>query len=129
MAATKLTQVEWDIMEAVWDLGGRPSVRDVLEHLYPNGEKAYTTVQTIMNNLVKKELLSPQKIGLVNFYAPTKTRAHMVAQETSSLVSRIFHGSVPALANFLIDSDSLTLDEISKIKKAISQKEKDLKGK
>lgn len=129
MAENKLTQVEWEIMEAVWDLGGSPSVRDVLEYNYPNGEKAYTTVQTIMNNLVKKELLVPKKIGLVNFYAPTKTRVEMVERETSSLVSRIFHGSVPALANFLIDSDSLTLDEIAKIKKAISQKEKDLKGK
>jgi predicted transcriptional regulator len=129
MASAKLTHVEWEIMEAVWELGGAPSVRDVLEHKYPDGEKAYTTVQTIMNNLVKKELLAPQKIGLVNFYAPTQTRVQMVEQETSSLVSRIFHGSVPALANFLIDSNSLTLDEIGKIKKAISQKEKDLKGK
>jgi len=129
MIEAKMTQVEWEIMEAVWDLGGAPSVRDVLEHQYPNGEKAYTTVQTIMNNLVKKELLVPKKIGLVNFYAPTKTRVQMVEHETSNLVSRIFHGSIPALANFLIDSDSLTLDEIEKIKQAISQKEKDLNGK
>ncbi len=129
MPPQKLTPVEWEIMEGVWDLGEAPSVRDVLEHLYPDGEKAYTTVQTIMNNLVKKELLVPKKIGLVNFYAPTKSRVQMVEQETSSLISRIFHGSVPALANFLIDSDDLTLDEIEKIKKAISQKERDLKGK
>ncbi len=129
MSIAKLTQVEWEIMEAIWDSGGSPSVREVLDQLYQNGEKAYTTVQTIMNNLVKKELLVAKKIGLVNFYAPTKTRVEMVERETSNLISRIFHGSVPALANFLIDSDSLTLEEIAKIKKAISQKEKDLKGK
>ncbi len=126
--STKLTAVEWELMEAIWELGGTPSVRDVLEFQHPNGEKAYTTVQTIMNNLVKKGVLSAEKIGLVNFYAPTKTRVQMVEQETSSLVSRIFNGSVPALANFLIDSQSLTLDEIENIKKAIDQKERDLKG-
>ena len=125
----KPTAVEWELMEAIWELGGAPSVREVLEFQYPNGEKAYTTVQTIMNNLVKKGVLSAKKIGLVNFYAPTKTRVQMVEQETSSLVARIFHGSVPAFANFLIDSGSLTLDEIEHIKKALDQREKDLRGK
>ncbi|MFH1755379.1 MAG: hypothetical protein ABIA59_06710 [Candidatus Latescibacterota bacterium] len=33
----KLTPVEWEIMEAVWQLGGGPAVRDVLEHAYPHG--------------------------------------------------------------------------------------------
>ena len=28
----KLTPAEWEIMEAVWELGGSPSVRDVLDH-------------------------------------------------------------------------------------------------
>ena len=125
----KLTPVEWEILDKIWELRGAPSIRDVWEKCYPNGEKAYTTVQTIMNNLVKKEFLAPKEIGLVNFYAPTQTRVTMVEQETSNLVSRIFNGSVPALANFLIDSDTLTLDEIEKIKKAIDDKEKDLKRK
>ena len=72
----KPTAVEWELMEAIWELGGAPSVREVLEFQYPNGEKAYTTVQTIMNNLVKKGVLSAKKIGLVNFYAPGKPCAN-----------------------------------------------------
>ena len=47
----KLTPVEWEIMEAIWEIGGSPTVRDVLEHAYPQGEKAYTTIQTIMLKL------------------------------------------------------------------------------
>ena len=53
----KLTPVEWEIMEAIWDLSGSPSVREVLESKFKNGEKAYTTIQTIMNNLVAKSHL------------------------------------------------------------------------
>ncbi len=123
----KLTPVEWEIMEAVWNMQNPPSVRDVLEKLYPNGEKAYTTVQTIMNTLVKKGMLDTEKIGLVNFYKPVESRKDMVKSEISSVASRIFKGSVPAMANYLIDSQELSMDEIQKIKALLREKEKNLK--
>jgi len=124
----KITPVEWEIMEAIWILGESPSVRDVLEHAYPNGEKAYTTVQTIMNNLEGKGLLTRQKIGLVNFYTPTKSRDEMVQEETTRLVSKVFKGSYHALANYLVNSESLTPDEIQTVKNLIQEKEEKLRG-
>ena len=123
-----LGAVEWEIMETIWKLGGSPSVRDVLEEAYPNGEKAYTTVQTFMNNLVGKELLTREKIGLVFFYTPTRSRDDMVTEETAHLVTKLFKGSFPALANYLINLDLLTLEEIERIKKLIKEKEKKLRG-
>jgi predicted transcriptional regulator len=124
----KLTPVEWEIMETIWELGGSPSVRDVLDLAFPKGEKAYTTVQTIMNTLERKGLLIREKIGLVNFYTPSRSREELVHSEMSRLLNRIFHGSAPALANFLINSEKLTLDEIHEIKRLLDQKEEDLKG-
>jgi len=124
----KLTPAEWEIMEAVWDLEGSPSVRDVLNKAYPNGEKAYTTVQTVMNTIEKKGLLKREKIGLVNFYTPTRSRRDMVKKELSTLVSRIFNGSVPAMANFLLNSENLNREEIESIKALLASKEKELKG-
>ena len=123
----KLTPAEWEIMDVIWQTGASPSVRDVLEHAYPEGEKAYTTVQTIMNTLVKKGLLKTKKIGLVNFYTPVKTRNEIVKGEMNSMVSRVFHGSVPALANYLIDSEDLSLEEIQKIKELLDKREQQLK--
>ncbi len=125
----KLTPVEWEIMDAIWKIGKSPSVRDVVDHAFPNGEKAYTTVQTIVKTLEKKGFLTSKKIGLVNFYTPTKSRDEMVQAETNNLVSRIFQGSVPALANFLIDSQDLSLKEISEIKRLLDEKENELKNK
>jgi len=125
----KLTPAEWEIMETIWQLGGAPSVRDVLEKAFPEGEKAYTTVQTIMNILDKKGLLKRKKQGLVNFYKPTKSRDQMVKVEMSQLVSRMFKGSIPAFANYLINSEDLTLTEIEKIKHLLDEKEAELKGK
>ncbi|MDZ7394175.1 MAG: BlaI/MecI/CopY family transcriptional regulator [candidate division KSB1 bacterium] len=122
----RLTEAEWEVMEAIWALGGAPSVRDVLEYAYPGGEKAYTTVQTIMNNLVAKGFLRQKKVGLVNFYRPTISRNKAIERETSHLVTKVFRGSFGALAHFLINSDSLNAQEIATIRQLIAEKEREL---
>jgi BlaI family penicillinase repressor len=122
----KLTPAEWEIMEAVWSLGGETSVRDVVDHAYPGGEKAYTTVQTIMNTLTRKRLLRRRKVGLVNFYQPTCTRAQMARAETDALVQRIFGGSVPALANTLLSRADLDQEELAQIRRLLEEREREL---
>jgi BlaI family transcriptional regulator, penicillinase repressor len=125
----KLTPVEWEIIDKIWELGGSPSIREIWEKCFPNGEKAYTTVQTIMNTLEKKGILERKKIGLVNFYKPLKSREEAVKSEMTGVVARIFNGSVPALANYLINSENLSLKEIEKIKKLLNEKEEKLRSK
>jgi BlaI family penicillinase repressor len=126
---TKLTVVEWEIMESIWKLGKQTTARDVVNHAFPNGEKAYTTVQTILNTLHNKGMLKREKIGMVNFYTPAKSRQRMIKDELSLFVSRAFHGSVPALANFLIDSNNLGQEEIQAIKELLDKKAKELGSK
>ena len=123
----RLTPAEWEIMEAVWELGDSPSVRDVLESAYPGGEKAYTTVQTVMNTLVRKGALKRKKVGLVNFYTPTRARDALVKAEITALLKRMFGGSIPAVANSLLSLDSLGLGEIEEIKKLLEKRELELK--
>jgi len=119
--------LEWEIMNVIWDSGKNPSVREVLEAAYPNGEKAYTTVQTVMNNLESKGFLTKEKIGLVNFYKPLKKRKDLLKKETSKFVENVFGGSFQALASYIVASDSLSNEEIADLKKLISELEE--KGK
>ena len=123
----RLTPTEWELMETIWSLGSAVSVRDVLERAYPRGEKAYTTVQTTMNILEKKGLLRRRKTGLVNFYTPTRSREEMVRAEVSSLIARVFAGSIPAVASSLLSLDSLSLEEIAQIRKLLRKKERELR--
>ena len=125
---SRLTPAEWEIMQAVWAFEKAVTVRDVLEHLYPSGEKAYTTVQTVMNTLVTKELLSRDKIGMVGFYTPTNSREKTTLEETSRLVTKVFGGSIPAVASSLMSLDDLDLDDIAEIKRLIRRREEELKG-
>ena len=120
---SRLSELEWEVMDVIWKLGGKPSVRDVLSRAYPNGEKAYTTVQTVMNNLERKGYLFKEKENLVNHYYPAKKRPDTIQRETVRFVSRVFGGSFHALANFLIDSDSLSDEEIIELRKLLEEKE------
>ncbi|MGD9487232.1 MAG: BlaI/MecI/CopY family transcriptional regulator [Calditrichaceae bacterium] len=117
-----LTPLEWEIMDIIWELKKSLSVREVLETAYPDGNKAYTTVQTVMNNLEAKGFLKKEKIGLVNFYKPLIFHKDMLRKETSQFVKRVFGGSFPGLVNYLIDSKALTEEEINDLKKLIAEK-------
>ncbi len=125
----KLTSVEWEIMEIIWELSKEVTAREVVKKAYPNGEKAYTTVQTIMNNLHKKGLLQRQKIGMVNFYSPTATRKSMEKSEFSFFLSKVFDGSIQTFTNFLINSEKLELEDIKLLKALLDKKEKELRNK
>ncbi len=124
----KLTPAEWEIMQAVWGLEGSTTVREVLDRAFPAGEKAYTTVQTVMNTLLKKGLLQRRKRGAINFYAPTRSRAEVTRAEMDSLLGRVFGGSIPALASSLMSLEDLSLDEIAQIRALLRVKERQLKG-
>lgn len=124
----KLAEAEWEIMSQIWELNKPVSVRDIHSQLYPNGEKAYTTVQTIMNILHKKGFLRRDKVGLVNFYFPTISQTEFAKSETSTFVSRFFSGSFGALANFLINSGKLSEDELRELKEMIEAKQSKSEG-
>jgi predicted transcriptional regulator len=125
----KLTPAEWQIMNTIWELDKECTVRNVLEYLHPNGEKAYTTIQAFMNILEKKFVLKRRKIGMVNFYTPLRSRDEVVTAEMSSVLSKIFDGSVTALANSFISMEAVNLEEIERIKQILKKKEKELRSK
>ena len=125
MAAKKrLSEAEWEVMDGVWHLDGQVTVRNVVDYLYPNGEKAYTTVQTIMNILFEKGVLNRQKIGPVNVYKSALSRENAAQDETRTLVSRMFEGSFGALATYLVDSGELSRKELDELRALIEAREK-----
>ncbi len=125
MAAKKrLAEAEWEVMDGIWHLDHQVTVRDVVDYLYPNGEKAYTTVQTIMNILFEKGVLNRQKIGPVNVYKPALSREDAAQDETRTLVSRMFEGSFGALATYLVDSGELSQKELDELRALIEARER-----
>ncbi len=117
----ELSAAEWEIMQVIWYNNKPLVVRDVLERAYPNAEKAYTTVQTLMNILVDKGFLRRKKVGMVNFYSVAVSRENVLRKSLSTLASRMFQGSFGAMASFLVSSAPLRPEEIQALKKLLDE--------
>ena len=66
---TGIGSLEADILAVVWEQD-RTTVREVYETLRERRQIAYTTVMTVMNNLVKKHLLDQDKSNIAYVYTP-----------------------------------------------------------
>ena len=117
-----ILDIEWQIMGVLWKKGVL-SIKEVWQQLCPNGEKAYTTVQTYMDRMTEKKLLHKEKIGLVNFYRPLIDEKSLIKQATDKFVFNTFKGSFGSMAAFLVDSYNLSGEDLEKIKNLIEKKE------
>ncbi|MCP3423912.1 BlaI/MecI/CopY family transcriptional regulator [Nocardioides pinisoli] len=87
---SRMGELEQAVLEALWDLdasrcgadvpdGHGASGREVHERLVGR-DLAYTTVMTVLDRLVRKDLVVRQRDGRAFRYAPRLTRAAMTAE-------------------------------------------------
>jgi predicted transcriptional regulator len=98
---TGIGSLEADILAIVWELK-RTTVRDVYETLRERRQIAYTTVMTVMNNLVKKHLLTQDKANIAYVYTPAipgREVAHIVLD---SVVDRLLRGQNNVAVSYLL---------------------------
>ena len=74
-------ELEQAVLEALWDLdaGSGASGRQVHERL-AGRDLAYTTVMTVLDRLVGKDVVVREREGRAFRYAPRRTRAEMIAE-------------------------------------------------
>lgn len=73
-------ELEAAVMDELWGSDESMRVREVLERLNVSRSLAYTSVQTVMDNLARKGWLQRTPDGRANRYSPTATRDEYVAQ-------------------------------------------------
>lgn len=112
---------EWELMHVIWQAGQPMTVRQVLDQAYPRGEKAYTTVQTLMNIMVDKGFLTRRKEGRVNVYAAVTDQEEVLRGSLAGIAQRMFQGSFGAMASFLVHSVPLTPEELAELKKTLDE--------
>src|SRR5215472_16161704 len=92
----QLTPLELQIMNVLWDLG--PSNVQAVQEALPGPTKlAYTTVQTMLNVLHRKNRVKRSLRGRAYVYQPLLTRERAASQAISDMVDRLFGGSVESL--------------------------------
>ena len=67
------------IMDRLWTRGEPTTVREIHTDLSEHREIAYTTVFTVMDNLLKKNWLRREPAGRAHRYLPVMSREHYCA--------------------------------------------------
>jgi BlaI family transcriptional regulator, penicillinase repressor len=118
MAMPKLTRLEHQIMDALWNRGPL-SVREILDAFPDKGRPAYTTVQTVVYRLEAKHAVRRvKKIGNAYVFdaAISRTAAHR--RLIDELLSFFGGRGQPVMAH-LIESGQLTLEDLDEAKRAL----------
>ena len=118
MALPKLGKLELQIMEALWTRGPC-SVREIQESFPAKKRPAYTTVQTTVYRLeVKKALRRTKKIATALIFEAAVTREAAQRRLVDELLGLFGGRSRPIMAH-LVESGTLTLDDVREAEKAL----------
>src|SRR5277367_4667499 len=112
------TPLELEIMQVLWD-GGASTVADVQGKL--PAELAYTTVQTMLNVLLRKKKVRRTPVGRAFAYQPAISREGATQTAINDLVSRMFGGSGEALLMALIDTRQVTPEQIARASRLLNK--------
>jgi predicted transcriptional regulator len=116
-----LTKLELQIMQVVWKRESS-SVTDVQAGL--EQQLAYTTVQTMLNILVRKGKLTRARHGRAFQYAAAVTEAKASSHALRDLIDRMFGGSAEDLVMSLVKSRQIDPKKLAKLSKRLKEEER-----
>jgi BlaI family transcriptional regulator, penicillinase repressor len=121
MAKAKLSKLELQILELLWDQG-KASVREILEG-FPEPRPAYTTVQTTMYRMEsKKTVRRVRKIGNAHIFEPVVARDAARRRLLDEVLS-FFGGRAQPMMAQLAEAGKLTLDDVRELERTLKRLE------
>jgi len=120
MGRATFTKPELQILEVLWTRGAS-SIREIHDALPAKGRPAFTTVQTVVYRLEKKEALRcVKRIANANIIeaAITRDEAHMTLVDE---LLGLFGGRPKPVMARLVESGQLTLEDIKEAEDALKK--------
>jgi BlaI family transcriptional regulator, penicillinase repressor len=110
-----LTDVEWAIMESVWQ--HEPcSAGTVQEALDESRGWAYSTVKTTMDRMVAKGILATHSIRNLQMFKSLISRDDAKRAELRRFLTRAFDGALTPMIQFIVEDEGLSADEIKTLR-------------
>ena len=120
MAETKLSKLEFQIMEALWSRG-ELSIREIQETFPEQRLPAYTTVQTMVYRMEAKGVVERvKKVGNFHIFAAAITREEAQRGVLNELLAYFGGQSQPLMAH-LIESGKLSLEDVREAEKVLQK--------
>jgi predicted transcriptional regulator len=122
--STSLTPLELLIMQVLWR-DGPSNVLQVQAGLGPESSLAYTTVQTMLNVLERKERVRRTLNGRAYVYNAVAQKDKVLGQAVRDLVERMFGGSSEELVMSLIKARQVDPERIADLSRKLAALEQE----
>src|ERR1043165_1583727 len=111
----ELTPLELELMKVLWlERIGPLTVQEVRQRIVGRSV-AYTTVQTMLNILVRKGWAKRTLVERAYRYRPAVSREKAAGSALKNLVQKMFGGSAEALVLNLIDTRQMTPETLQRL--------------
>lgn len=120
-----ITESEWAILKVVWEQQpcAAPGVQEALKD---KKDWTYGTVKTLMDRMVKKGLLTTEKIRNLYLYRAQISKAEACGKELLKAIKRAFDGAFSPAMQFLVESNKLSDEEIDDLRKLLNGKQREV---
>jgi BlaI family transcriptional regulator, penicillinase repressor len=118
MGKPRLTKLEMQVLEAFWEKGAC-SVREVQETFPERARPAYTTVQTVVYRLERKEVLRcVKRISNANIFEAVISRKEAQGRLINELLA-LLGGRAKLVMAHLVETGDLTLEDLQEVERSL----------
>jgi len=118
MPLPRLTKLELKIMEALWNRGSA-SIREIQESFPERSRPAYTTIQTTVYRMERKNVLRRvRKISNAHIFEALVSREAAQRRLIDELLG-LFGGRTQPVMAHLIESGKLTIEDVREAEKTL----------
>ena len=119
--AMRISGAEWRVCRVLWRLSPQ-TANEIVDALAEETEWNPRTVKTLLNRLIKKNVLGYENHGREYHYFPLLGEEECVQAHTQSFVKRVFDGAAGAMVATFINSQQLSAKEIAELKAILEKK-------
>jgi BlaI family penicillinase repressor len=113
-----LTELENEVMQAVWDAGPCP-VEAVHQVVSRKRNLKETSIRTILRRLEQKGYLRHEEKGRAYVYRAVEPARSLAARAVRQIIDRFCSGSVEQFLLGMVDEDVLSAEEIHRLAKKV----------
>lgn len=116
----KVSEAESAVMQVLWARSPQSS-EDVVAALGDARDWQEATIKTLLNRLLKKGAVTAARDGRRYLYSPRLTREAWLAQQSESLVDRLFGGRVAPLVAHFSERGRLSQADIEELRRLLGE--------
>ncbi len=119
----KISEAEWEVMRVLWNASPL-TANKIVEKLTAITHWKATTIRTLVNRLVEKNVLGYEKKGREYHYYPRLAEADCIRAESHSFLRRVYRGALTPILSAFMENEELSPEDVEELKRILRKKRK-----